>query len=167
MTDGPRSPLDADAIAVLLGLEPLEGEGGRFRSTYADEHGSAIWFLLGDDDASALHRLPTVEIWHHYAGAAVRLLTLGPDGVATEHALGDDLTAGERPQVVVPGGVWQGAVSTGSWSLVGTTMAPPYDQASFELADHAELADTYPQARALIELIAARCVGLLGGPGPG
>lgn len=154
--DGGGGSRPADAVAELLGLEPLPEEGGRFRRTFGDAHGSAIYFLLADDDASALHRLPTAEVWHHYAGAAVRLLTLHPDGTAHEHRLGDELFLRERPQVVVPGGVWMGAVSVGDWSLLGATMAPPYDPAGFELGDPAELRATYPDAAELIDLITAR-----------
>lgn len=147
---------DADRVAEQLGLEPLPDEGGRFRQMHLDAYSSAIYYLLGPDDASALHRLPTVEVWHHYAGAPVRLLTLHPDGRAHEHHLGSDLDAGQRPQVVVPGGVWQGALSTGEVSLLGTTMAPPFDESTFELGDPADLRHRYPDATELIDEIAHR-----------
>lgn len=154
----------ADRIAQLLDLEPLTHEGGRFRRTLADGHGTAIYYLLADDDASALHRLASTEVWHHYAGAPVRLLTLHPDGTAEEQRLGDDLLTGERPQIIVPVGVWQGAVSLGAYSLVGTTMAPPYTQEGFELGDPAELARRYPDAAELIALITERSGHLFGDP---
>jgi uncharacterized protein len=155
-----RPALGAAArIADELGLEPLTHEGGWFRRTYADVHGSAIYYLLGPDDASALHRLPSVEVWHHYAGAPARLLTLGAQG-AVEHRLGPEILEGQRPQVVVPGGVWQGAISTGEWSLLGTTMAPPYEQAGFELGDPDELRARYPEAAPLIVELARRSAHL-------
>jgi uncharacterized protein len=146
----------ADEVAALLALDPLPHEGGRFRRTYADGHSSAIYFLLGADDASAMHRLPIPEVWHHYLGDPVDLAVLHPDGRAEQLRLGADLRAGERPQVVVPARVWQGAISVGTLSLVGTTMAPPYEQADFELGDPDELARRHPAAAALIARIAAR-----------
>lgn len=158
--------LTAADLVDLLGLEPLEGEGGWFRRTHADANSTAILYLLGPEDASALHRLPGPEVWHHYAGAPVRLLVLDPDGHgggAVEHRLGDDVRGGEMPQVVVPGGTWQGAVSVGPWSLLGTTMAPGYDPQDFALGDHPALADAFPEARELIEEIARRCAELLAG----
>ena len=42
--------------------------------------------------------------------------------------------AGERPQAVVPAGVWQKARSLGDWTLVGCTVAPGFDFAGFEMA---------------------------------
>lgn len=157
-TNGAPDPGDADRVAELLGLELLPEEGGRYRRTHLDVRSSAIYYLLGPDDASALHRLPTAEVWHHYVGAPVRLLTLHPDGRAVEHCLGPDLESGARPQVIVPGGVWQGAVSTGSMSLLGTTMAPPFDGAAFELGDAVELTERYPQAAQLIDELVRRSV---------
>ena len=36
--------------------------------------------------------------------------------------------------LVVPPGTWQAARSLGDWTLVGCTVAPPFDFAGFELA---------------------------------
>jgi len=84
---------------------------------------------------------------------------LHPDGRDEQLRLGGELRAGERPQLVVPGGSWQGAVSTGTMSLVGTTMAPPYDQDDFTLGDPEALARRYPAAAPSIRRIAARATG--------
>ena len=132
----------------LLGLEPLPGEGGLWAQTWRDGHSTAIYFLLRPDDFSALHRLDSVELWHHYAGAPVEMLLLDPGGKVLRLRLGDDLAAGERPVVAVEAGTWMGAETAGDWSLVGTTMAPGYHEAGFEPGDRAELADAYPDAAA-------------------
>lgn len=42
------------------------------------------------------------------------------------HALGRDVVAGERPQVIVPAFHWQTTRTLGKWSLVGCTVAPGY-----------------------------------------
>ncbi len=136
----------AAEIAGRLGLRPLPGEGGLFRRTYADAHSSAILYLLAGDDFSALHRLPGPELWHFHAGSPLRLLLLHPDGGATS----PQLDAEHCPQLVVPGGVWQGAVSTGAWTLVGTTMAPAYRDEDLELGDRAQLVASHPQDAARI-----------------
>ncbi len=130
----------------LLGLVPLAGEGGQWAQTWRDEHSSAIYFLVRPDDFSALHRLGGVELWHHYAGAAVEMLLLEPGGTVLRPRLGDDLAAGERPMVAVEAGTWMAAETCGAWSLVGTTMAPPFDDATFELGERAALSAAFPEA---------------------
>ena len=132
----------------LLGLEPLAGEGGQWAQTWRDGYSSAIYFLVRPGDFSALHRLGGVELWHHYAGAAVEMLLLEPGGAVLRSRLGEDLAAGERPVVAVGAGTWMAAGTTGEWSLVGTTMAPPFDEATFELGDRAALSTAYPAAAA-------------------
>lgn len=68
----------------------------------------------------------------------------GAEARAEELVLGMDLAAGQRPQIVVPGGTWHGSSSTGEWSLIGTTMAPPFDWAGFTLGDRADLTAAFP-----------------------
>ena len=137
---------EGERVAELLGLEPLPGEGGLFRRTHIDAHSSAIYYLLLAPDFSALHRLAATETYHWYAGAPLRLLLLDADGRITEPVLGPDLTAAQRPQIVVPAGTWQGSSPAGEWSLVGTTTAPPFDWAGFELGERAALTARYPEA---------------------
>ncbi len=48
--------------------------------------------------------------------------------------LGNTLTAGERPQIVVPARTWQAAESLGDWTLVRCTVAPGFEFSGFELA---------------------------------
>jgi hypothetical protein len=141
---------EGERIARLLGLEPLPDEGGLFRRTHVDAHSSAIYFLLIAPEFSAMHRLTATETYHWYAGSPLRLLLLGPDGRVDEPVLGADLAAGQRPQLVVPAGTWQGSSSTGEWTLVGTTTAPPFDWDGFELGDRAALTAAYPAAAARI-----------------
>jgi uncharacterized protein len=136
-----------ERLAALLGLEPLPGEGGLFRRTHLDAHSSAIHYLLLAPDFSALHVLDGPEVYHFHAGAPVRMLLLHADGTATRPLLGPDPAAGQHPQLVVPAGTWQGGSTTGAWSLLGTTMAPPFAPSRFRLGDGAELAARYPAVR--------------------
>ena len=137
-------------VVALLGLEPLPAEGGMWREVWRDEESTAIYFLLQPGDFSAMHRLDGPELWHHYAGAAVEMLLLGPDGAVERPVLGDELGAGARPCVVVPAHTWMGASTRGEWSLVGTTMAPPYRHEGFELGDPDQLIEQYPAVAAEI-----------------
>jgi len=154
---------DAADVIRLLDLQPHPAEGGYFVETYrADEnlpaaalpgryggpraHGTAIYYLLTADNVSAMHRLASDEVFHHYLGDAVEMLHLFADGNAASVVLGRDLGAGERPQVVVPRGVWQGArLRPGSrFALMGTTVAPGFDFDDFELGGRDALTAAYP-----------------------
>jgi predicted cupin superfamily sugar epimerase len=137
---------EGEQVAELLGLEPLPDEGGLFRRTHIDAHSSAIYFLLIAPDFSAMHRLAATETYHWYAGSPLRLLLLADDGQVAEPVLGPDLAAGQRPQIVVAAGTWQGSSSTGEWSLVGTTTAPPFDWEGFELGERSALTAGHPGA---------------------
>jgi hypothetical protein len=66
--------------------------------------------------------------------------------------IGPDLEAGQRPQVVVPRGVWQGARLRpgGRLALLGTTVAPGFDYADYETGARAALLASYSAARDLV-----------------
>src|SRR5271167_1259356 len=124
--------LSPEEVIAVLGLEPHPLEGGFFRETYRTQqkvHGqertlaTAIYYLLTPDTCSSMHRLPGDEMFHFYFGDSVKQLLLRPDGTGEVVTLGPDLLAGQRPQVLVPGGVWQGAClgEGGRLALLGTT----------------------------------------------
>jgi hypothetical protein len=155
--------MTADDVIAVLGLQPHPVEGGFFRETYrsADRFppaalptryggprsaGTAIYYLLNPSTFSALHRLPTDEVFHFYLGDPVEMLWLAPDGSGRTVVLGPNLGTGHRPQVVVPRDTWQGAclMPGGAWALLGTTMAPGFDYADYETGGREELCRQYP-----------------------
>jgi predicted cupin superfamily sugar epimerase len=129
-----------EQIVRLLDLIP-HPEGGFYRETFrasapdgARGASTAIYYLLRAGDVSAWHRTDADEVWHHYAGGALEL-SLSTDGRERSAVrLGADLAAGERPQAVVPAGVWQSARPLEGWVLTGCTVAPAFDFAGFEMA---------------------------------
>ncbi len=138
--------LSANEIIKQLGLQPLANEGGMWAQAWLDEFSSGIYFLLRPDDFSALHRLDTTELWHYYAGAPARMLLLCDDGSVQQPVLGCDLVKGQRPVAPIPAQTWMAAETTGAWSLLGTTMAPPFDENGFELGNADALSLQYPSA---------------------
>lgn len=133
--------MTADEIVAALGLAP-HPEGGAYRETFrhaAPDGGrgamTAIYYLLRAGERSHWHRVDAAEIWHFYAGAPLALEMAREAGAAIETVtLGADLAKGQRPQALVPAGVWQAARSLGDWTLVGCTVGPAFEFAGFELA---------------------------------
>ena len=133
------STLTASDVIRLLDLKP-HPEGGHFRETFRDPRqaggralSTAIYFLLARGERSHWHRIDAVEVWHYYAGDALTLQIADDDGTHSI-TLGPGLAAGEAPQAIVPAYAWQAAESAGDWTLVGCTVAPGFDFATFELA---------------------------------
>ena len=135
------SQMTPHEIIARLNLKP-HPEGGYYRETFRDPNkaaggraaSTAIYFLLKRGEKSHWHRVDAAEMWHYYAGSALTLRIAGDAGV-TIVKLGCNLDAGEVPQAVVPSHAWQSAEATGDWTLVGCTVAPGFDFATFELAD--------------------------------
>ncbi len=146
-----------------LGLQP-HPEGGYFRQTYRSEESipleglperftgprafsTAIYFLLEREQFSAFHRIRSDEMWHFYAGSALSLHVLRPDGRCEHIPLGSG-----QFQVVAPAGCWfaAGVDGPGPYGLVGCTVAPGFDFADFELAERGQLIEQYPQHAEII-----------------
>jgi predicted cupin superfamily sugar epimerase len=126
-------------IVRALALSP-HPEGGHYRETFRDPRvidgraaSTSIYFLLARGERSHWHRIDAVEIWHYYAGAALKLEVV--DGAKEEIVrLGANIHGGEVPQFTVPARAWQAAKSSGDWTLVGCTVAPGFSFDGFELA---------------------------------
>jgi len=170
MRDNGRVP--AARIIDMLELEPLPQEGGYFRETHRCEWnapasalpadygaarplGSAIYYLITADCCSRMHRLPGSELFHFYLGDPVEMLQLHADGSGGRVLIGNQLADGSRPQVMVPGGSWQGArvAAGGEFALMGTTMAPGFDFADFEAGARSILQAGWPDHAELIEAL--------------
>ena len=136
--------------AELLDLAP-HPEGGWYRETwragpswqppgYPGPRAAAtgIYFLLGPGEESAWHRVRSDEAWLWHSGGPLLLLDggdgEGPAARPRTVTLGPDLTRGEIPQHVVPGGHWQAArPAAGREALVSCVVAPGFDFADFTL----------------------------------
>jgi predicted cupin superfamily sugar epimerase len=167
--------LTVEQLIAHFGLEPLPVEGGLFRQSYystevipqaalparyaaSKPFCGAIFYLLtaAPDSFSALHMLPTDEIYHFYLGDPVELLQLYPDGASAQVVLGQDILNGQHVQYVAPRDVWQGArlLPGGRFALLGTTMAPAFTSDDYRGGDREALLRQYPaQAELIRQLI--------------
>ena len=166
--------MTADEVKRVLGLEAHPREGGWFAETYrtaamlpasafansADPArydgprrlSTAIYYLLEPETFSEMHLLQSDEIFHFYAGDAVEMLQLFADGSGRRVVIGKDFDAGERPQVIVERGVWQGSrlVPGGRWALLGCTVSPGFEFVDYAEGKRAELTERWPERAEMI-----------------
>ena len=162
----------AEEIIKLLNLQPLPLEGGYFAVTHTSDErlstsslpgryqrprdlSGAIYYLETPEQFSAMHRLPTDEIYYFHMGDPLELLLLDPDGGGKQVTLGHDLKSGHVLQVLAPRHYWQGSRpkpgGKHGYSLVSTSMAPGYAEGDAEFVSGNALAMQYPQYTDLIE----------------
>ena len=165
--------MTAVQIKKILGLKPHPREGGYYVRTYESEEmmsfppsrysgprrtATAIYYLLEPDTFSEMHRLRSDEIFHFYAGDAVEMLQLGPDGTGSIVRIGNRFETGERPQVFVPRNIWQGSrlLPGGKWALLGCTVSPGFEFEDYEAGLRHELCSGWPQFSDLIVQLTRR-----------
>ncbi len=168
--------MTANEVKKLLGLQPHLQEGGWYVRTYeANESiaptefedgryagprrtGTAIYYLLEPGTFSEMHRLKSDEVFHFYAGDAVEMLQLLPDGTGRRVIIGNDLLTEARPQVVVERGVWQGSrlVDGGSWALLGCSVSPGFEFEDYDEGRREELCAGWPEWTGMISTLTRR-----------
>lgn len=161
-----------EELIEYFDLKPLPIEGGVFVQTYKSEEiipfdalperypqvkrhfGTAILYLFtpDQDSFSALHWLPTDEIYHFYLGDPVEMLCIDPEGGSQRVYLGQDFRNGQHIQYVVPRGWIQGShlKRGGRFALVGTTMAPGFDETDYHGCERQAMLQKYPKEAELI-----------------
>ena len=138
--------MDVKDIIKTLELE-RHPEGGYYKRTYESDLlldstriGSAIYYLLEGEDKSHLHILESDEIWHHYQGANVHVHTFSLDGEYKLLKLGNDISNGYLPQVIVPMHTWQCAeVLNSGFALMGCSLSPAFGFNTFKIATKSDL----------------------------
>ena len=139
--------MTAEEVKRILQLEAHPREGGWFVQSYTSP-------AMLPASVFANTAYPA-----HYAGGPVEMLQLLPGGAAERYVLGRDLEAGERPQVVVPKGVWQGSRllkqdgDENEWALLGCTVHPGFEYADYETGFSRELISGWPAAEKMIRAL--------------
>lgn len=153
----------------MLKLHP-HPEGGHYRQTYKAHESinasqlperfdggrvfsTAIYYLLQNDEFSALHKINQDEIWHFYDGASLSLHVIAPDGVYTRLKLGKKVDQGQQPQAWVPAGHLFGAAleEPNGFALCGCTVAPGFEFEDFDMPNRSALIQQFPKHRKIIE----------------
>jgi len=154
----------AHEIIESLALIP-HPEGGYYRETYrSDKTISAkhldgvrsayttIYFLLGQGDFSAWHRVGSDETWLFHVGGEIDLFQFDLDGQLVHSQIGPKASV---YQLTVPAGRWFAAkpAEPDQFCLVSCFVAPGFEFSDFELAQREDLLRTHgttPEHRNLI-----------------
>ena len=116
---------------------------------------STIYYLVTNEQFSAMHKLPTDEIYYFHFGDPLEILVLDPEGGGARLCVGMNLSAGEQPQLRVPRNWWQGSRplpgKTYGFSLVSTSMAPAYMDTDPVFGTQTTLVPLYPEFSELIK----------------
>ena len=105
-------------------------EGGHYVEVLKNEYVSQIYYLLKKNERSHWHRLKKNEILHFYLGEPLEVFTSinGTDYSSFSLGLNNNFI------FTVQSNTWFAMRSTGSFSLIGCTVAPAFDFKDFELA---------------------------------
>jgi predicted cupin superfamily sugar epimerase len=159
--------LTIEQIKQLLGLLP-HPTCGFTHETYRSPHrlpmnlgdgriepralGSVLYFLVTPDRRMALHRIRSEQMYHHYLGDPLEVVLLYEDGQGEMITVGRDLTAGMRPQLLIPANTWHiSRLSRGGrYALLGTTEWPSVDPSDVERGEPEALARQFPGVASLL-----------------
>ncbi len=164
--ENPAASPTAGEVVEQLGLEQ-HVEGGFFRRTYAaDEqpsittaHGdrylmtSIFYMLTSKSPVGHFHRNRSDIVHYFHLGDPVTYYLLHRDGSLQTVVMGNDVLAGQKLQLTVPGGVWKASrLASGNhgYGLISEAVAPGFDYADMSLAERGQLQARFPTHRELI-----------------
>ena len=115
---------------------------------------STILYLIPAFVASKLHKLKSDETWHFYMGNSFTLTELHNNGEVRQVKMGNRLLNEFKVQHLVHYGCWFGGHvnldGPFSFSLLGCTISPGFDEQDFELAEKDTMLKRFPQHRDII-----------------
>ena len=165
-------PLTADEIVKALDLRPhpncgftneiyrsaLQVPAADLPAGYGGPRplGGCMYFLVTAERRVHLHRIRPDQMYHHYLGDPLEVLLLYSDGRSEVRVVGSDVTAGMRPQLLIPGDTFHAArvLPGGDHALLGTSLWLRPEPSDVELGDIAKLMSAFPSAKAEIAAFA-------------
>lgn len=152
-------------LISTLNLKPLAEVGGYYRETFRGENCqasrnlfglkksaprsiiSAGYLLITKDSFAAFHKLNILEIYHFYCGDAVEMVQIDEKGHLARAQLGHNIFSGETQQITVKKGTWQALrlKANGHWALLGSTVAPGFENPDYELGDRTKMRMKFPE----------------------
>jgi predicted cupin superfamily sugar epimerase len=133
------------ALSIPAAALPAEYGGPR-------KLGGTLYFLVMPEAPVRLHRIRSDQMYHYYFGVPLEVLLLYPDGRSEVRVAGPDLAAGQRPQILIPGGTFHAGrvLHDGRYSMLGTSVWARAESEDVEQGDVEKLIAAFPAAGALI-----------------
>ena len=123
----------SDKLIEQLEMNP-HPEGGHYKESYRNNNISLIYYILKRGEKSHWHKLKKNEILHFYNGDPLEVFMSNDEITIKEITLSKEIKSGHFLHYVVKAGTWFCMESKGEYSLIGCTVAPPFDYKDFELA---------------------------------
>ena len=155
--------MNAKQLIEKFKMQPNDAEGGYYAATYTSSvllNGkqpicSAIYYMIDPESFSAMHRVKSDMLYHFYDGDPAQVLLLYPPGAPKKSEVcifSNDLTSGDGPMKVIPGGTWMGSRLHGgrNFAFMGVSLDPGFDPAQYEIGKRDELIREYPEQKELI-----------------
>ena len=120
---------NADSLIKKLNMIS-HPEGGHYVENFKDKDVSQIYYLLKKNEKSHWHRITKNEILHFYSGDPLEVY-ISKDGISYDLIL---LGANNNYIFTVASNTWFAMRTSGNFSLIGCTVAPPFEFSDFELA---------------------------------
>lgn len=120
----------------------IEQENGKVRNT-----GTAIYYLLREQDKSHFHKVGSDEIWLFHQGEPIEMYIITKDGNLQTKVLGNAFDKGEEPQITILANTWFAAkIKSGTaFAFVSCVVAPGFDFEDYQIGDKHELAKLFPK----------------------
>lgn len=150
-----------DRVNTLIEAYELEPhpEGGAFKRAFSSQEryegaggqrslAGSIFFLLGVGDISHFHQIDCEELWFFHEGCGMKIYIIEPDGSSRVELLGNDVSCGQKPMVVVGKGAIFAAenIDPEGYTFISCVTAPQFWFGGFRLVPASELPGTqFPQ----------------------
>lgn len=158
--------LKKEMLIEALGLEK-HIEGGYFLQTYKSDlqltnpQGNvrsvmtSIYYLLDSDSPVGHFHKNTSDIVHYYHGGdPIDYYLIDEAGSLETVTMGWDVQAGQRLQLIVPGGIWKASELCSQhhgYGLIGEAVAPGFEYEDMALGETSVLLEKFPQHQTLIK----------------
>ena len=120
-----------EADQLIKDLKMIEHpEGGYFVESYRNNFFSLIYYLLKKGQISHWHKLTKNETLHFYLGDPL-ILEISQDA---KNIRSYKLGINNNFHKTIPSNSWFSMKSSGNFSLIGCTVAPPFNYDDFKLA---------------------------------